>query len=236
MSVQVRARPVTAARWADLERLFGARGACAGCWCMWPRQTAREFAQDKGAANRRAMKRLVAADERPGLIAYAGREPVGWVALAPRERYRRLATSRVMAPVDDTQVWSVVCFFIAREWRGRGLTEFLLGAAKAFAAGRGARVLEGYPFDARGARMADAFAWHGLVEAFEAAGFSEVARRSPTRPVMRCALEAPRRPRPAADRTGRSTAVAPAPRGRRRTEPASRRRRAAPASHARARG
>lgn len=190
----LRALPATAARWADLERLFGARGACAGCWCMWPRRTAREFAAGKGAGNRRALRGLVNSGAAPGLIAYAGREPVGWVALAPRAEYRRLATSRVMAPVDETPVWSVPCFFIARAWRGRGVSAFLLEAAKRFAARRGARVLEGYPIDPRGARMADTFAWHGLAAAFEAAGFAEVARRSPARPVMRAALAPVRRP------------------------------------------
>ncbi len=188
----VRVRPATTARWADLERLFGAHGACAGCWCMWPRVTSREFAAGKGAPHRRALKRLVDSGRPPGLIAYAGREPIGWVAMAPRSEYRRLATSRVMAAVDDTPVWAVVCFFVARAWRRRGVTAELLAAAKSFAASRGAVALEGYPFDPHGAAMADAFAWHGLASAFASAGFAEVARRSPTRPVMRCTLARPR--------------------------------------------
>jgi GNAT superfamily N-acetyltransferase len=187
----LRIEPATAARWADLERLFGPRGACAGCWCMWPRLTAAEFARGKGAANRRAMRRLVAAGERPGLIAYAGREPVGWCALAPRAAYRRFERSRVLAPVDEVPVWSVPCFFVARGWRRRGVTAALLEAAKGFAARRGAVALEGYPIDPRGARLADVFVWHGLASAFRRAGFAEVARRSPTRPIMRAAL-APR--------------------------------------------
>ncbi len=193
----LRALPVTPARWKDMEKLFGERGACAGCWCMWPRLSAREFARGKGAGNRSAMRRLVAANERPGLIAYAGREPVGWVAVAPRAAYRRLETSRVLAPVDEQPVWSAPCFFIARGWRGRGMTAFLLEAAKAFAAKRGATTLEGYPIDTRGKRQADAFVWHGLPSAFATAGFAEVARRSPGRPIMRATLASRRARRPA---------------------------------------
>lgn len=147
-----------------------------------------QYEQRKGAGNRRALKKLVAAGEVPGLLAYAGREPVGWVALAPRERYLVLANSRVLAPVDEQPVWSVVCFFITRAWRGRGVSQRLLEAAVEFARRRGARLLEGYPVEPRAGRMPDVFAYTGLPSAFARAGFREVARRSPTRPIMRRAL------------------------------------------------
>jgi GNAT superfamily N-acetyltransferase len=174
-----------AARWPDLVRLFGEHGACAGCWCMWARRTAGEFRAGKGAGNRRALRRLAGSDESPGLLAYRGAEPVAWAALGPRAAYRRLAGSRVLAPVDETEVWSVPCFFVRRDQRGLGLTVRLLRAAARQASRSGARVLEGYPLDLSGARTAPAFAWWGLRPAFEAAGFCEVARRSPTRPIMR---------------------------------------------------
>lgn len=179
--------PATADRWADLTALFGERGACAGCWCMWPRLQAAEFKRGSGDNNRRALQRLVRANERPGLLAYAGDEAVGWIALAPRADYPRLEKSRVLAPVDDQPVWSVTCFFIRRDWRGRGLATRLLKEAAKFAAANGARILEGYPTDAS-KRAPDAFVWTGIASTFERAGFSEVARRSASRPIMRKAL------------------------------------------------
>src|SRR5580765_4892432 len=94
-------RPVTADRWDDLAQLFGPRGACAGCWCMWPRLTSRAYEAGRGDGHRRRLRAIVTAGERPGILAYAGGEPVGWCAVAPRAEYVRLATSRVMAPVDD---------------------------------------------------------------------------------------------------------------------------------------
>jgi len=179
--------PLTPDRWGDFTALFGAKGACAGCWCTWPRLTAAEF-RERGATGRRAtIQRVVKAGAPPGLLAYAGDRAVGWVALAPRHIYRRLVTSRVLAPVDEKAVWSVPCFFVAREARGRGLTVALLKAACAWAAANGARIVEGYPNDAH-QRMAPAFAWFGLASAYRAAGFREVARRSPTRPIMRRAV------------------------------------------------
>src|SRR5438093_5993995 len=171
-------RPATAALWPDLAKLFGPRGACAGCWCMWPRLTSAEFRRGAGAGNRRALQRLVRTGTRPGILAYAAGEPIGWCALAPRSAYRRLERSRVMAPVDDQEVWSVVCFFVARPWRGRGLTVKLLREAARYASSHGVRILEGYPSDPKRGRPADAFVWTGLSTAFARAGFREVARRS----------------------------------------------------------
>lgn len=195
-------RPVTPERWKDLERLFGPRGACAGCWCMWGRLLAAEFRAGVGDRNKRALRRLVGAGEPPGLIAYVDGEPAAWCALAPREVYRRIENSRTLARVDDSPVWSVPCFFVARPHRKRGLTVRLLREAIRHARSRGATILEGYPVEPKRGKTADVFAWTGLASAFRAAGFREVARRSPTRPIMRCVMRAgPRRLASAAPRS-----------------------------------
>lgn len=180
-------RPLTPARWSDLVRLFGANGACGGCWCMWPRRSAAEFRRDKGRANRRAFRRVVAAGPPPGVLGYLGGVPAGWCAVAPREAYPRLDRSKVMARVDDQPVWSVSCFFVARGFRRQGLAQPLLQGAVALARRHGARLVEAYPNELD-ARAADVFVWMGLAHTFRAAGFEEVARRAPSRPVMRLAI------------------------------------------------
>ncbi len=168
---------------------------------MWPRLSSAEFARGRGAGNKRALRRLVGSGARPGLIAYRGSAPVGWCAVAPRTVYPRLERSRVMAPVDGQPVWSVVCFYVDRSARGAGVTTALLRAAIEHATRRGARIIEGYPLDPAGKRLADAFAWLGLATSFRRAGFKEVARRSKTRPVMRYVVrEARARGRGAASR------------------------------------
>lgn len=185
--------PATPERWDDLEALFGPRGACGGCWCMFFRLPRGEFAKGKGEGNRRALRALVKKGQEPGLLAYADGVPVGWCAYAPREHYPSLARSRVLAPVDDQPVWSVTCFFVARGWRRKGVTVALLRAAAARAAARGAKLLEGYPIaPKKGTQAVDTFVWTGLVGGFEKAGFAEAARRSATRPIMRKKLGAPR--------------------------------------------
>jgi len=179
-------QPLTSKNWADFEKLFGPRGACAGCWCMWWRRTQSEFEKNKGDANKQAMRRIVSAGQTPGLIGYLGGEPVAWCALAPRETYVRLGRSRVLAPVDEAPVWSVVCFFVARAHRRSGIGVALLKEAVRYAGSRRARIVEGYPVEPKKDAMPDAFAWTGLAEQFRRAGFTEVARRSATRPIMRC--------------------------------------------------
>jgi GNAT superfamily N-acetyltransferase len=185
---QLRVEPLTPERWDDFVKLFGARGACGGCWCMTPRLTSAEYEKKKGAANRRAMKRLVDSGRVTGLLGYLGDDAVAWCSIEPRSELVRLASSRVLKPVDDRPVWSIVCFFIDRTARGRGLSVEMIRAAVNHARAHGARIVEGYPVDPGGESYPATFAWTGLVSAFERAGFREVARRSPKRPIMRRAV------------------------------------------------
>jgi len=104
--------PVTPKRWTDFETLFGAKGACGGCWCMLWRLTRKEFEQQKGEANRQAMKTIVESGEIPGLLAYSEKQPVAWCSVAPRENFPALERSRVLKKIDDKPVWSISCFFI----------------------------------------------------------------------------------------------------------------------------
>lgn len=190
--MKVDIHPLTPRRWADFESLFGARGACGGCWCMWWRIPRKTFEAQKGDGNRAAMKALVDSDRVPGLLGYQGGECVGWISLAPREEFGVLERSRILKPVDDRPVWSVVCFFVRRDVRGRGVSVALLRGAVDWVRQRGGRLVEGYPVEPK-KRQADAFVFPGLAGAFRRVGFREVARRSPTRPIMRRGLR-PRTP------------------------------------------
>ena len=181
--------PLSPERWDAFEALFGARGACGGCWCMFWRRRRSEFVKGKGAGNRRAMKSIVAAEVEPGLLAFDGESPVGWCAVAPREEYQALGRSRVLKQVDEVPVWSVSCLFVAKEYRNRGVSVALLKAAIDFVAARGGTTVEGYPVEPKADQMPAAFAWTGLASAFKKAGFREHHRGSATRPIMRYAIK-----------------------------------------------
>jgi GNAT superfamily N-acetyltransferase len=177
--------PLTPDYWSDFEKLFGPRGACGGCWCMYWRLIRSQYEDQHGEYNRRSIKALVESGNIPGILAYEDDEPVGWCSIAPRDEFPTLGRSRILKPVDDQPVWSVVCFFIARKQRRRGLTVQLLRAAIEYVPSKGARIIEGYPVEPKAGKSPDVFAYTGLASAFKQAGFVEVLRRSETRPIMR---------------------------------------------------
>lgn len=181
----VECHPVTPDRWPDLETLFGPRGATGGCWCMYWRLPRAQFSAQKGKGTKAALQHFVESGEIVGLLAYAQGQPVGWCAVAPRESYPVLERSRILKRVDAAPVWSVVCFFVSKAFRGKGVTTVLLQAAVEYAREHGARIVEGYPIEPKTPRIPTVFAWTGLASAFQQAGFVEVERRSDTRPVMR---------------------------------------------------
>ncbi len=181
-------KQLTKSTWKDFEKLFGERGACGGCWCMYWRLRNKDFESQKGEGNKKAMKQLVEQKELIGLIAYLKKEPIGWCSVAPRENFIRLANSRVLKPVDDKHVWSIVCFFIDKKYRKQGYSVELLKGVIEFSKKKGAKILEGYPTQPYSENIPAAFAWTGIPSAFEKAGFKEVARRSKTRPIMRYCL------------------------------------------------
>jgi GNAT superfamily N-acetyltransferase len=149
----------------------------------------------KGAGNKRAFQRLVISGERPGILGYLEGKPIAWCAVAPRERYSFLERSRVLKPIDTENVWSVSCLFVRKPHRRQGWSVLMLRAAVAFAAKRGAKIVEGYPTQPTMERTPDPFVWTGTPSAFVKAGFREVARRSPTRPIMRFVVTRPSRSR-----------------------------------------
>lgn len=179
--------PLTPERWADFETLFGPKGAYSGCWCMWWRLPRSEFNRLQGEGNRLGLKALVESGAPTGLLAYLDGVPAGWISLAPREDYPVLERSRVLKRVDDQPVWSIVCFYIHRKARRRGLMSALIDAACEFAAAHGAGILEAYPI-ITGENAPPVSTYMGNIDVFLRAGFVEVSRPKPKRPILRKVL------------------------------------------------
>jgi GNAT superfamily N-acetyltransferase len=193
--------PLTPARLPDLAALFGQGGDPKWCWCSFYRVRSVDFRSASLAGNRRVLEGAVTDLARqgraPGLVAYRDGEAIGWVSLGPRDDYERLRHSRVLAPIDDRPVWSIICFVVARAARGRGVAHALLEAAVAYAREHGATLLEGYPVDTDGGRVPAANAFKGTLAMFERAGFRIVERReanraSAPRPIVRRRIRARR--------------------------------------------
>lgn len=189
-------RPLTADRWKDLVSLFGPSGV-GNCWCTWWRQTGAEFERgirQRGAGNKALLGKLTKEEREPGLIAYREGRPVGWISVAPRPDYGRVVRSPTIGPgrrrpeAADTRVWSVVCFWMPRKERGKGIAMALLRAAVDHARARGAQVLEGYPVDAGEERRPQGSVFTGTLAMFRRVGFREVERRAEGRPIVRLSL------------------------------------------------
>lgn len=188
MTSELSFQPIRRNLWTDLEELFGLNGACGGCWCMSWKLRGKAFDEAKGYTTRQMHKSIVDAGTVTGLLAYLDGEVVGWVAVEPRGAYEKLAHSRVLKPVDDEDVWSVTCFYVAKKHRKRGVAVELLKAAVEHVRSQGGRIVEGYPVDAE-KDMPAPFVYTGTASAFQKAGFREVARHAPTRPIFRFVIE-----------------------------------------------
>jgi len=189
-SLPIEIVPATAERWSDLEALFGPNGACSGCWCMFWRVPHAAAHQMGGDDRRAALQALTASELPPGVLAYEGSRAIGWCSVGPRADFAALERSRNLKPIDDQPVWSIVCFFVAKPARRRGVSGALIRGAVAFAQAHGAQIVEAYPIDAEaprfaGRRLSGATGYEGTVSAFRAAGFSEVKRASAHQMMMR---------------------------------------------------
>jgi GNAT superfamily N-acetyltransferase len=206
-------RPLTRDRFPDLAALFEEGGDPKWCWCVYFRFRGRDWSNSTAPQNRAALESLAERPLAPGLVGYRDGRAVGWVSLGPREDYERLSFSKVLAPVDETPVWSIVCFVVSRKVRGQGVAAAMLAAAIDFALGHGATMLEAYPVDASVGRLPAANAFHGTLAMFERAGFVVVERRqwnpsTPVRPIVRLELGRDPATRPKARRwKGRPSAA-----------------------------
>lgn len=180
-SVEFSVQPLTAELWPALEDLFGERGACAGCWCMYWRIGA-AYRTRPASENREDFHSLVKQGPPPGLLAFAGELAVGWCQVTPRDALPWIDNTWRLKRVDDMPVWTISCFYVRKGWRRNGVTRALIDGAVAMARSAGAPAIEAYPLDDE---VSPSSTSTGYASTFLRAGFHEVARWSPEKPIMR---------------------------------------------------
>lgn len=181
--------PLTPERWSDFENLFGKHGAYGGCWCMWWRLKRSEFEKNQGEGNRKAMKTLVESGLVPGILGYAGEKAAAWCSIAPREQFGSLNRSSVLKSLDDQPVWSLVCFFVAPEYRNRGILEQVILNAIEYVREQKGKIVEAYPTIPRSDRLPPVSIFMGTPSIFKQAGFVKCARPSKSKAIMRYTIE-----------------------------------------------
>jgi GNAT superfamily N-acetyltransferase len=182
MSLEI--RRLTPDLWPALTDLFGERGACNGCWCMYWR-IGNAYRKKPRSANKAAFRKVVKLGPPPGLLAFDDDLPVGWCQLTPRDSLPWLERTWRLKRADDVPVWSISCIYVRKGCRRKGITSALIAAAIRTAKSAGAPALEAYPLDAR---LTPSASGTGYASTFVRAGFKIVCRRTPPRPIMRCDL------------------------------------------------
>ncbi|BDU17103.1 GNAT family N-acetyltransferase [Lysobacter auxotrophicus] len=160
--------------WTTIETLFGPRGACGGCWCMWWRvpMGGRTWDAAKGEPNRAAFRKLVNSGKASGVLAFHGDEPVGWCAIGPRADFPRVERSKALVRPWSPATWSLNCLYVPAPWRGRGVARALVAGAIDLARQQGAEEVEAYPQSLDpGERQGGAFVWTGVPSLYEPLGF-----------------------------------------------------------------
>lgn len=183
---QLTFEPLTKKNWNKFVQLFGERGACGNCWCMYYRLPKSDFQEGKvDDGNKKSMKEIVWEGKPTGILGLYEGQAIAWCAFAPREDFMKLERSRVHKRIDDKSVWSIPCFFIDKNFRRHGVSVELLKGVIEYAKENGIKIIEAYPTIPTKAKLPDSFAWIGLYKSFERAGFEIVDRTSKNRPMVR---------------------------------------------------
>jgi GNAT superfamily N-acetyltransferase len=167
--------PVTEARFDDFADVINPNRRDTHCWCLSHRLHAREIDQLGDGSRASAALALARQPDGFGVVTYRGDVPVGWCHVAPRARISRLASSKLIRPVDDLPVWSIICVVVRSGHRKQGVTEHLIEGAVAYAAAHDAPAVEAYPVDPQG-RMDLTMAFVGTRSMFEKSGFEVVGQ------------------------------------------------------------
>ncbi|KPL15053.1 hypothetical protein AMJ74_02215 [candidate division WOR_3 bacterium SM1_77] len=181
-------KPVTINEWADLQKLFSKGHAFSGCWCMYWRIKRSEFNKQYGKKNKMALKKIIQSGQVPGILVYLENEPIGWCSIAPREAFPVLDRSPTLKRIDDKPVWSIVCFFIAKEYRNLGHSKALIQAGCAYAKAQGAQIVEAYPLKSTEPKVQAYQSYMGFRRTFKELGFQDTMSRVQIRPIMRLFL------------------------------------------------
>jgi GNAT superfamily N-acetyltransferase len=173
-------RPVTPDRVDDFAAVANPNRRASHCWCLSHRLSAREVSELGAGSRESAFRALCAREHPPGVIGYDDGEPVGWCSIGPRSENTRLSRSRLIRPLDELPVWSIICVVIRSGYRRQGYTMPLINGAVGYAAAHGAPAVESYPVDPGSGRIDVTMAFVGTRAMFEKAGFEVVGSTAAT--------------------------------------------------------
>jgi len=186
--------PATPDLWDEVSTVFGKHGDASTCWCQWFTADRPELSKAAAPISRERLERRVRASDQPppGVLAFQGDVPVGWLRVGALQELPRLVDSRTAGPTlrAHSDAWMVSCFVVRVGYRRHGVSGALLRGAIELAGQHGVPALLGHPLDvaALTRRPDSADLYMGTLSVFTRAGFAEIARTSPQRAVVRLDL------------------------------------------------
>jgi len=173
--------PDTWQAFADLvERHNGVFG---GCWCTWF-QTMHAEKTFQAESNREVKERLVREGKAHAALVFDGDVAVAWAeygscAELPNIYHRKQYDEETDLYPD----YRITCIFVDKKYRRRHVSALALHGAVDLIAQAGGGVVEGYPHDPEGRRVA--VLYDGTRNMFENEGFELVRRKGQRNTVMR---------------------------------------------------
>ncbi len=175
---------------ADFENLAVKQG---GCWCMYyqrPRPVGRNLSKAKRKTNNRRDKAaLVRAGRSHAVLVYDGKTPVGWCQYGVKDELPRIDAGRnyrkLAPPSDVEKLWRITCFFVDKDYRGKGVAKQALKTALESIKKQGGGVVEAYPVVSEKMAAVPEWRWFGTPSMFRREHFRKVAPLGSSGVLMR---------------------------------------------------
>jgi len=179
--MKINVRQLTIDLWPALEELFGSKGACNGCWCMYWR-IGSNYHKRSRELNKKDFKTIVKKGPPPGLIAFVDNIPVGWCQLTTKSSLPWLEKNYSSGHDNIPDVWCISCFYVKTGYRKIGVTSGLVAYGMKLANRSGVKTIEAYPGNSNSS-------FTGYPSTFAKAGFKYHSHGKYNRTIMRLSLQ-----------------------------------------------
>jgi len=178
-------KPLDETTWPAFARLVEKHnGVWGGCWCIG-------FHRKPDGGNRAEKECRVKEGRTHAALVFDGEDSVGWCQFGPTAELPRIKHGKEYAKgLTTLPDWRITCFFVDKNYRGKGVTSLALEGAVNEIARLGGGVVESYPEDVEGRSTSGSFLYNATLSIFERQGFEKTRRLGKNHWVVTKAVKA----------------------------------------------